>query len=113
MKFLTVVLVIATFPAHAQDWQKLNGPQIEAALDDRRVQYQSGWQEFYESGKTLYNAGRDSWGYWRVQGDQYCSQWPPNAGWDCYNFYRSKDGLQVRFESGQGHLTDAVYGELK
>jgi hypothetical protein len=32
----------------------------------------------------LYSDGRDSWGYWRVEDDRYCSQWPPQQGWACY-----------------------------
>ncbi len=52
-------------------------------------------QRFYESGRTLYNDGRDSWGYWRVDGDRYCSQWPPSESWTCYDMRAWEEGSQV------------------
>jgi hypothetical protein len=73
---------------------------ILAALDDKALQYAAAKQIFYVSGKTLYDAGRPSWGNWRPQGGQYCSEWPPNARWDCYDLYVSADGLKVRFVGG-------------
>ena len=79
-----IVLAVSIPAALAGDWQALSGPEIEEALDDRKLRYAAATQTFYKSGKTLYDAGRPSWGYWRIQGDRYCSQWPPNAGWDCY-----------------------------
>lgn len=88
----------------AEEWTPLTGPEIEAALTDRRVQYDDAWQEFRASGRTLYNAGRDSWGYWAVRGDQYCSQWPPADGWACYEMARRGDWL--RFIGSHGDVTD-------
>lgn len=86
------------------EFRALSGTEIEAALDDVTVVYEGGAvQTFYASGRTLYNAGRDSWGSWRVQGDQYCSEWPPNAGWDCYDM--DTDGTELRFISDRGHIT--------
>lgn len=103
-------------PALADEiWVKLSGPEIEAALDDRRLKYEAASQTFYKSGKTLYDAGRPSWGNWRIQGDAYCSQWPPNAGWACYGFERltptSGGEIRLRFVSQSGHVTEAVYTE--
>ena len=98
--------------ACAEGWVKLTGPEIEAALDERKVKYDLSTQTFYKSGKTLYDAGRPSWGNWRVQGDQYCSQWPPNAGWECYDFERSAGtGASIRFISKTGHVTEGIYLE--
>ena len=55
------------------------------------------------SGRTLYHAGRDSWGYWIVRGDLYCSQWPPSDRWDCYGMTRAGDN--IRFTDGFGNVT--------
>ena len=57
-----------------------------------RPDHQPIRQVFYESGRTLYDDGRDSWGYWEVRGDAYCSQWPPSAGWVCYRMWRWQRG---------------------
>ena len=81
----------------AENWVAMTGPDLESALDDQTLDYDNAWQKFNASGTTLYNAGRDSWGYWRAQGNQYCSEWPPNAGWDCYDMERDTDSDRVRF----------------
>ena len=58
------------------------------------------------SGRTLYNTGRDSWGYWQVRGDQYCSMWPPSDLWACYDMARRGDVL--RFFGAAGDSTDGT-----
>ncbi|WP_299830576.1 hypothetical protein [uncultured Roseobacter sp.] len=90
-------------------WMPLTGDEVQQALTDRKLQYDSAWQEFRASGRTLYNAGADSWGYWRVRGDQYCSQWPPSDLWACYGMARSGD--RVRFIGAGGDITDATYAD--
>ena len=98
-------------PLWAGEWPTLSGDEITELLNDTRLQYDGAWQEFYTSGKTLYNAGRDSWGYWRVQGNLYCSEWPPNAGWDCYAMTRKGD--VVRFIDERGNVSEGVLEELQ
>jgi len=109
MRVLTCLLMalvpMSTFAQEA--WTPLNGAQISEALTDRKLTYAAAWQEFRASGRTLYNAGQDSWGYWRVVGDQYCSQWPPSGLWDCYDM--AQNGDKLRFIDAQGHATDGVY----
>ena len=102
--FFTLVAVIVPGLARADEFVLLTGDEIEATLDDTTWVYDGGAvQTFYASGRTLYNAGQDSWGSWRDQGDRYCSEWPPNAGWDCYSM--DSDGTVVRFISERGHVT--------
>ncbi|WP_147125394.1 hypothetical protein [Shimia ponticola] len=99
-----IALVLAAAPVGAQQFEPLSGAEITAALDDVTLVYDGGAvQTFYASGRTLYDAGQESWGSWRVQGDQYCSEWPPNAGWDCYDM--DSDGTVLRFISDRGHIT--------
>jgi len=101
---LGLVVSLSGVSASAEGFEPLDGAGIEAALDDVTLIYDGGAvQTFYASGRTLYNAGQDSWGAWRVQGDQYCSEWPPNAGWDCYDM--DTDGTVLRFISDRGHIT--------
>lgn len=102
MRGLILGVAVLAGPALAQDtWIKLETEaQVLAALDDKALQYAAAKQIFYVSGRTLYDAGRPSWGNWRPQGGQYCSEWPPNASWDCYDLYVSVDGASVRFVGG-------------
>lgn len=104
-------LIIALFagPVAAQGWQSMSGDQIRPALEGRKLQYASAWQDFRRSGRTLYNAGTDSWGYWRVEADQYCSQWPPQDMWACYGMERL--GNRFRFVAERGDITEATYAE--
>ncbi|MCT4555674.1 MAG: hypothetical protein N4A53_13380 [Pelagimonas sp.] len=92
--------------AWAEDWQALADAEIRSALADQRLTYGSAWQEFYASGRTLYNAEQDSWGDWAARGDQYCSQWPPAGGWACYDVLRLGD--RIRFVGDSGDVTDGV-----
>ena len=101
-----VLLVLAT-PLAAEDWVALSGAEIETALTGKKLQYDGAWQDFRASGRTLYNAGRDSWGYWAIRDDQYCSQWPPQALWDCYDVAAKSD--QIRFIGAHNDVTDGVY----
>lgn len=90
------------FTAAAEDWVSLDEAGIIASLTDRKVHYKGAWQAFLASGRTLYNAGEDSWGYWRAEQGKYCSQWPPGSVWDCYRLDQSVDGTKVRFLDEEG-----------
>ncbi len=39
-------------------------------------------------------------GLWRIENEQYCSNWPPTDHWDCYDLL--KDGTTLIFLSAQG-----------
>lgn len=91
--------------AAGDDWQPLDGDGIRATLTGRSLVYDGAWQDFRESGRTLYNAGRDSWGHWDVRGDRYCSLWPPQDVWACYAVDLSADGASVRFRGAGGDMT--------
>ena len=102
-RFALVAGLLAS-AAGAQDWRPLVGEEIAAFLTDREVGYDRACQRFFASGRTLYNAGQVSWGYWQVRGDRYCSQWPPSGLWDCYLVQRQgTDG--VRFVGPDGSAT--------
>jgi len=88
-------------------WQTLTGAEITAAMTGRTLDYGAQWQDFRASGRTLYFSGRDTWGYWEVRSDQYCSMWPPSDLWVCYGL--QTDGERVRFVGGGGALTVGEY----
>ena len=101
-----MLLAPANFTSADQekDWQELNGAEIEKALTGITLDYAFAWQEFRARGKTLYNSGADNWGIWRVEGNQYCCQWPPRDLWDCYWVLRAGD--HIRFTGRHGDITD-------
>ncbi len=104
------ILLAAVMPglAMADGWQVLTGPEIAAALSARVVTYDSDHrQEFMADGRTLYD---DSRGYWRVEGDRYCSQWPPSDRWSCYSV--SVNGVDVRFVADDLSVTTGRYADL-
>ncbi len=99
------------FGEGAEDWQRLDGPGVTQSLQDVELKYDVARQIFYKSGRTLYDSGRPSWGYWAVRGDQYCSQWPPSNGWDCYDLERHVGGDRFRFISETGYITEGIIVE--
>jgi hypothetical protein len=95
----------------AGDWQVLRGHAVHEALAARVLAYADGsTQNFFADGRTLYESGSASWGRWRVEGDLYCSQWPPAERWDCYGVERN--GLDIRFVSPGGSVTEGRYVDL-
>ena len=81
---------------------KLSGPEIATNLTD--VSLYAGTtveQIFQKGGQTVYiENGGASQGLWKVQADQYCSQWPPSQGWSCFEVLQ--DGDQITFVSKAG-----------
>jgi hypothetical protein len=106
MRRIALILLFLPTALYAQDWHRLAGDEIAQALAGHKAQYDRGWQIFYASGRTLYNAGQDSWGYWAVRGDEYCSQWPPSDGWSCYQVEARGDS--IRFVGRQGDVTEGL-----
>ncbi|NNF25203.1 MAG: hypothetical protein HKN63_10435 [Rhodobacteraceae bacterium] len=97
--------------AAAQGWQVQLGADIRAALEGRTVIYDGARQTLYASGRTLYSTMEDNWGRWRVEGDWYCSQWPPQEDWDCCVVSVSADSSDVRFTDPFGNSTDGYFAE--
>lgn len=111
MKKLTLLLrVLACGFASAKDGRRpLSGKEIAQVLRERKLQYRQAWHVYRASGRTRYDAGQDSRGYWAVRGNQYCSVWPPSDVWSCYDMARS--GLRLIFTGASGDITDAVYAD--
>ncbi|WP_235871308.1 hypothetical protein [Shimia sediminis] len=109
MRRIALIFMLLANAGHAEDWQTLTTKEITTALSGRTIDYDAAWQEFLPSGRTLYNSGRDSWGYWEARDNQYCSQWPPADGWACYNVLQR--GTQIRFVGESGDATDGTLRE--
>lgn len=110
MRRFALLFAVLAQPLAAADWVPLSGEEIAAALTGRMLAYPDTTQDFRVSGRTLYvHKGRESWGYWRVEADRYCSQWPPNDLWACYRMDRAGDRL--RFVGEGEDITEAVYAD--
>lgn len=108
MRRLVLALVLLATPAAAEDWQPRDGAGIRAALTSRTLGYPDGTsQDFKPDGQTL--AG-GAWGKWRVEGDRYCSAWPPSDLWACYEV--ATRGLEVRFTAENGAEVVGRYIDL-
>lgn len=97
--FVTAALLAGIVSANAEP-VKMDGPAIESALAGKSVAgNQDGreWrQDFRSDGATIYYEGNQpSPGRWKVDGDQYCSLWPPSETWDCYDM--AMDGEEILF----------------
>ncbi len=112
---LAGIVALAAGPAAAEDWRMLTGPEITQALAARLVVYETGArQDFMAGGLTTYEKqGSVSSGAWRVEGDRYCSQWPPRDAWACYDVAVSADGLDVRFTGAGTDVSVGRYGDLE
>lgn len=100
---LTILLIQPVTAAE----NKLDGAAIAVALNnvtltstenERTIE-----QVFQSSGATFtidVLTQALSQGFWRVEGDKYCSQWPPSEHWSCYDMFSNKIG--VVFVSSNG-----------
>jgi hypothetical protein len=79
-----ILSFIAAFPAWPEE-RMLKGDEIRALLPTIIARGNGSEQHFSIAGETTYSdQGRDSFGRWTVEGDRYCSVWPPNETKACY-----------------------------
>lgn len=103
------IAVICIASAAFADETKMTGAEITGALSDHTLGSVGDggkpWNQiFQKSGVTYYsNKGAQSQGNLEVRGDQYCSQWPPNQSWTCYDM-TVDDGI-FAFVSASGDRT--------
>lgn len=85
--------------------RELAGAEITAVLSDQIFvgadPADDIEQIFQKSGLTLYSAnGAQSQGTWKVDGNKYCSVWPPSEHWSCYAVVQ--EGEVITFVSTSG-----------
>jgi len=108
MKWL-LCLVFLILPSSASLASgSLSGEGIAALLTDATLygtdNGQPSEQVFQKSGATFYSVPNgQSQGSWKIEGKKYCSAWPPNPTWVCYDVIN--DGAAVTFVSPSGKRT--------
>ncbi|MEP0961899.1 MAG: hypothetical protein ABJQ70_10065 [Roseobacter sp.] len=91
-------------------WHPMDADQIKTVMTDKKLQYAHAWQNFSVSGRTVFNAGADSWGRWRVQNKHYWRKRALQEVWTCYDMARSESNLRfLRFIDGAGGVIEAQY----
>jgi hypothetical protein len=106
----TAALVLMLTGAHALAAETtLKQAEIAGVLTDSILYSKDNTQEieqiFQKSGVTFYSMGSSqSQGNWKIENDQYCSVWPPNQTWACYDLVR--DGDKVTFIAKSGKRTE-------
>ena len=71
-------------------------------------------QSLSADGSTVYNEGRDSKGFWKVENGRFYSQWPPSTHWASYTLTdRIEDGkiVGVTFTGERGDSFSGVFTE--
>lgn len=94
-RWLFVIAAVVLPAVVSAEEVKMTGAEVSEALTDRTAIYEGGEvrQFFARSGSTPYwDGSRLTHGSWRVTGDQYCSVWPPQNVWACYDMFWTKDG---------------------
>lgn len=87
---LIVGVLAATVPIARAGERPLDAAEIGKLLSGNTTigAGKSGeWRQYFDAaGATIYLSGKEplSHGRWWLQGDKYCSQWPPQGGWACY-----------------------------
>jgi len=92
MRTLITLLLLILHPAIgvAAEERIVQGPEIISLLANQTVNGDSFEQSFgdptgHDNASTTYWEGKNaSFGRWRIEGDEYCSQWPPSEFWTCY-----------------------------
>jgi hypothetical protein len=108
MKSIFLILCLSPVIATAQAAEKkLAATDLRDLLSDIRLTSTETGREveqvFQASGATFtidIETGQQSQGFWKLRGDQYCSQWPPSEYWECFDVYGNDQG--VVFVSSQG-----------
>ena len=104
MKKILLISLLMICTAHAAD-TKLSGADMQIILSDKTLYGKDAEQIFQKSGATFYSSGGgQSQGNWKIDGDKYCSQWPPNQAWACYDM--TQDGNKIAFISKDGQRTE-------
>jgi hypothetical protein len=108
MKFVLpfVSVLLFSFSASA-DEVRLDAVNLRELLNDTTltstVSGRAVEQVFQAAGSTFtidVETKALSQGFGRLEGDKYCSQWPPSEYWSCYDVFRIEHG--VVFVSSNG-----------
>ena len=103
-------LFLTSLQAAVAAERTLTGPEIAPFLQGIVSMGENSRQTFSHDGTTSYSEnGRYSAGRWQVQGDKYCSQWPPNTAWACYNVTIDEEAGTIIWQDGSDNPETGTY----
>ena len=108
--FMLITCLMLPHSAFATE-VSLSGVEISALLNDNVLYGEENGQAtdqiFQKNGITYYHVGSgQSQGKWKVEGNEFCSQWFPNPAWTCYDVLR--EDRQIIFISRWGERIDML-----
>jgi len=86
----------------AENFRRLNGSQISAAISGMEITDGTHWADLYERGGTLtvHSMGRKTNGRWRVQRDELCQDRGQDSS-GCYQVWVSGNKVELRREGAK------------
>ncbi len=107
---LALTFVMTGTSLLAAEERTLKGDEIAQFLENVITFGKGSRQTFSSDGTTAYSqGGRYSAGRWQVQGDKYCSQWPPNTSWACYGVIIDETENRIIWEDGSENPESGTY----
>jgi len=114
---LLVFSVLSSSYAYGQSGKSLSGSQIHALLSDARVKGTDFEQSFgtpkdeIPASTTYWQGKNASYGWWRVTGDTYCSQWQQSGPWSCYDVFshEQEDEVHIIWVDRTGRRYESVF----
>ena len=101
--FITLFTLLLGINAALAAEETLSGDAIQSLLPTIRALGKNTAQTFDEGGNTDYFSGGNlSKGRWSVQGDKYCSVWPPVTTWRCYGVAINREAGKIFWISDNG-----------
>ena len=112
--FFSFILLISSTIISIADERKLTGKEVSDLLPKIIANGQNYSQTFTKNGLTTYvYDGRPSEGRWMVQGDQYCSTWPPNNIVECYDVTADTEQQTITWIGPKNSISKATYKILE
>lgn len=114
MKYYVLLLglYLLSSPAGAEE-KKLDGPALRDLLNDITLtSTKTGrvMEQVFQPGGVTFTVDVEtkaqSQGFWRLEGDKYCSQWPPSEHWSCYEVFGNDQGVVFVSSNGTRYQMD-------
>jgi len=107
---LPAAILLAGIATATAEERTLSGPEIAPFLQNIVSMGNNSRQTFSGDGTTSYSEnGRYSAGRWQVQGNKYCSQWPPNTSWACYHVAIDEAAGTIVWHDGSDNPETGTY----
>jgi hypothetical protein len=104
----TILMTPALAPSAADDFRRLTGSQVRAAIAGMEFTDEVHWVELYGTGGTVTSLamGKKTVGKWRVDGDELCVEFEDSA--DCFEVSQAGARLRLKRSGTDGSPIEGV-----